>query len=156
MSMDRIYSLTIQVVIIMAALAVAPLCYADDTATADGAHILGVVPLQGRSVTPGVYRSIDRLVPSLKKLSKDKIVKLECRYNGRTDREQDVLNAYKLAARVDKYLREKHKLQLDMWIATHIGTQKRGNPPALTFAVFADEIGKLDKLPVDPAKPKTE
>lgn len=156
MSMHRIFSLTTTVMIALAALVVAPLCQADDKVTADGARILGVVPLQGASVTPVVYRHIDRLVPDLKKLSKDKIVRLECRYNGKSDREQDVLNAYMLAARVDKYLRERHKLDLDLWIATHIGAPVRGKQAALTFAVFADEIGKLDRLPIDPAKPKTD
>jgi len=156
MSMNRIYSLAVNGLVAMVALAAVPLCHADDKVTTDGARILGVVSLQGASVTPVVYRSIDRLVPDLKKLAKDKIVKLECHYNGKSDREQDVLNAYMLAARVDKYLRERHKLELDLWIATHIGTQARGKQAALTFAVFADEIGKLDRLPVDPAKPKAE
>lgn len=156
MSMNRIYSLMAHVLIAMVTLVMVPLCHAAEKVAADGARILGVVPLQGTTVTPVVYRSIDRLVPDLKKLAKDKIVKLECRYNGKIDREQDVLNAYMLAARVDKYLRERHKLELDVWIATHIGTQARGKQSVLTFAVFADEIGKLDRLPIDPAKPKAD
>lgn len=116
----------------------------------DGSRILAVVPVKGGNVDQSVYRQFDRLVPELKKSSKNKIVKLECRYSGRPDREQDVENAYKLAGRIEKYLRVRHKLDLDLWVAIDMATKSVKSSPVLTIAVFSDDIKKLDAVLVDP------
>lgn len=139
-----------------AILAHAPAAFAVSSDEIDRSKVIGVIPLSKDGVTRNVYRSIDRLVPALKRLSADGIVKLECRYTGMPEREQDVLNAYQIAGRVERYLREHHKINLDIWIAAHIGTPSRENPPALTFSVFSDELRNLERLPVYPAKANTE
>ena len=118
----------------------------------DAATVLAVVPVKGGNVDKAVYRQFDRLVPDLKKIAKNKIVKLECRFSGQPEREQDVENAYKIAARIEKYLRVHHKLALDLWVSVDI-TQKPSNPaPVLTIAVFSDDMKKLDAERVDPVK----
>jgi hypothetical protein len=114
--------------------------------------VLAVVPVSNGTIDKEVYRQFDRLVPELKKVSKDNIIKLECRYSGQPDREQDVLNAYQLAGRIEKYLRERHRLALDLWITISLGQKKSKNSPVLTIAVFADDIKRLDAIPVDPKK----
>ena len=118
----------------------------------DGSKILAVVPVKSGNVDQSVYRQFDRLVPELKKSSKNKIVKLECRYSGRPDREQDVENAYKLAARIEKYLRVHHKLDLDLWVAIDIAPKSVKSSPVLTIAVFSDDIRKLDAVLIDPPR----
>ena len=118
----------------------------------DGSKILAVVPVKSGNVDQGVYRQFDRLVPELKKSSKNKIVKLECRYSGRPDREQDVENAYKLAGRIEKYLRVHHKLDLDLWVAIDIAPKSLTSTPVLTIAVFSDDIRKLDAVLIDSPK----
>ena len=118
----------------------------------DNARTIAVIPLAQGDVNQGVFRQVDRIVPQLKKLSRDKVVKLECRYNGRSDREQDVRKAYMVAGRIEKYLREYHRLNIELWIAAQMSARKSdGNAPSLVFAVFSDDIKDLQKLPVDPA-----
>jgi len=116
------------------------------------ARVLAVVPVSGGSIDQSVYRQFDRLVPELKKISKDNIIKLECRYSGQPEREQDVVKAYQLAGRIEKYLRERHKLALDLWITISLGQKRSKNLPVLTIAVFADDIKRLDAIPADPKK----
>lgn len=111
---------------------------------------LAVVPVKSGTVDQSVYRQFDRLVPELKKISKNKIVKLECRYSGKPDREQDVENAYKLASHMEKYLRVRHKLDLDLWVAIDITPKSVKSSPVLTIAVFSDDIKKLDAELINP------
>ncbi len=102
----------------------------------DASKMLAVVPVKKGNVDQSVYRQFDRLVPELRKIATSKIIKLECRYSGRSDREQDVEDAYKIAARVEKYLRVRHKLDLDMWIAIEITAKSSRISPVLTLSVF--------------------
>lgn len=118
----------------------------------DGSKVLAVVPVKSGNIDQGVYRQFDRLVPELKKKSKNKIVKLECRYSGRSDREQDVENAYKLAGRIERYLRVHHKLDLDLWVAIDMAPISVKTSPVLSIAVFPDDIKKLDAVLIDPPK----
>jgi hypothetical protein len=113
---------------------------------------LAVVPVKSGEVDQSVYRQFDRLVPELKKISRNKIVKLECRYSGQPDLEQDVENAYNLAARVEKYLRVRHKLDLDLWVAIDIIPKSIKSSPVLTIAVFSDDIKKLETERINPLK----
>jgi hypothetical protein len=124
--------------------------YTDTGSTMDRAKVIGIVPLPKAGVNQDVYRYIDRIVPELKKLPSERIVKLECSYNGLPEQGHDILSAYKIAGRIEKYLREHHKLNLDLWIAAYIDMQARKHPPALTFSVFSDDITKLDKMPLVP------
>ena len=111
-----------------------------------------VVPVKSGKVDQSVYSQFDRLVPELKKISKKKIVKLECRYSGQPDQEQDVENAYNLAARIEKYLRVRHKLDLDLWVAIDITPKSTKSSPVLTIAVFSDDVKKLDEVLINPPK----
>lgn len=130
-------------------------CHSQVSAVESGLDIekiLAVVPVTGKEVDQSVYKQFDRLVPELRKISKSKIIKLECRYSGRTDRPQDVERAYMLAARIERYLRVRHKLDLDMWVAIDITGKSSKSAPAMTIAVFSDEIRQLDAVPADPQK----
>lgn len=121
-----------------------------DGPSLDESKILAVVPVKRGDVDKTVYRQFDRLVPGLRKISKNKIVKLECSYSGRSDREQDVENAYKLAGHIEKYLRVRHKLDLDLWVVIDITSKSAKTSPVLKIAVFSDDIKKLDAVLVDP------
>lgn len=121
-----------------------------DGSNSDIAKTLAVVPVKSGTVDQGVYRQFDRLVPELKKIAKKKVIKLECRYSGRPDREQDVENAYNLAARIEKHLRVRHKLDLDLWVSIDITPKSSKAPPVLTIAVFSDETQKLDTVLINP------
>lgn len=118
----------------------------------DFSKILAEVPVKNGNIDQNVYRQFDRLVPKLRKISKSKIVKLECRYSGQPDQEQDVENAYRLAASIEKYLRVRHKLNLELWVAIDIKPESVESSPVLTVAVFSDDIKKLDAVLVDPDK----
>lgn len=130
--------------------------FADDGAVPDKAKVIGIVPLTKAGVTQNVYRYIDRIVPELKKIPAERIVKLECSYNGMPEREHDVLSAYQIAGRVEKYLREHHKLNLDLWVAAYIGMQTRQHPSALTFSILSDDLRNIEKVPVVPAASPAE
>lgn len=114
--------------------------------------ILAEVPVKNGNVDQNVYRQFDRLVPQLKKISKSNVVKLECRYSGQLGREEDVENAYNMAARIEKYLRVRHKLNLDLWVAIDIVPKSASASPVLTIAVFSNDIKKLDNVMIDPHK----
>jgi hypothetical protein len=118
----------------------------------DSARTLAVVPVKNGNVDQKVYRQIDRVVPELKTIAKKKIVKLVYSYSGQPDREQEVENAYHLAARIEKYLRVRHNLDLDLWIAIDIRPKSVKSPPLLTLAVFSDDIRKLDAVLANPVK----
>lgn len=122
----------------------------------DDSRILAAVPVTSGNIGQSVYRQFDRLVPELKRISRNNIVKLKCRYSGQPDREQDVLNAYKLAASIEKYLRVRHKLDLDLWVTIDIMPKSAKSSPVLTVAVFSDDIKKLDTVLVDPQKNKLQ
>lgn len=144
------------IVILLGALQSAMPAFADQEVLSEQSKVIGVVKLTKAGITKSVYRRIDSIVPELKKLSPKQIIRLECRYNGAPDREQDVLKAFTLAGRVEKYLRERHKLNIDVWLTTHIGVSKNENAAMLVFSKFSDDIRKLDKQPVIPVKAQVE
>lgn len=116
----------------------------------DVSTVMAVVPVARGDVDRTVLRRFDGLVPELKKMSRDKIIKLECRYAGQALREQDVLSAYQVATRIEKYLRVQHRLDLDLWITIRM-TSKQDRPlSVLTIAVLSDDIKRLNSLPVEP------
>lgn len=123
-----------------------------DESNLDVSKILAVVPVKSGSMDNRVYSQFDKLVPELKKISKSKIIKLQCRYTGQPSREQDVLNAYKIATHIERYLRVRHKLDLDLWVAIDIAQKTVKTPPVLTIAIFSDDIKKLDAEQIDPPK----
>lgn len=116
----------------------------------DVSEILAVIPVKDGIVGKSVYKKFDRLVPQLKKVSKNKIVKLECRYSGQPDREQDVEKAYELAANIEKYLRIHHALDLDLWVTVAMVPKSPKTSPVLTIGVFSDDIKKLDAVLINP------
>lgn len=118
----------------------------------DAVKTIAVVPVKNGTIDQSVYRQFDKLVPELRKMSKKKILKLECRYSGHRDHEQDVESAYKLAARIEKYLRERHKLELDLWVSIDLATKSVKSSPVLTLAVFPEDIKKLDSELINPPK----
>lgn len=120
----------------------------EDTLTA---RIIGEVVLDKSVITPQGLKQVDRLVAVLKKMPSDKIIRLDCRYKGDARREADVRAAYTAAARIEKYLRENHKLKLDMWISARMNQGKKGSPK-LVFSILSDEINQYQKLPVNPEK----
>jgi len=143
-------------VLAFAILTGAPLSFGENSDELNQSKVIGVVPLTKADMTQNFFRKIDRLVPDLKKIPPERIVKLECRYAGLPEREQDLLVAYLIAGRVEKYLREHHKINLDFWIAAHIEKQTRETTSVLTFSVFPEDVRNLDKLPLAPLKASTE
>lgn len=101
----------------------------------DESRVLVVVPISAKTPDAHLYRQIDKVVGELRKV-KNKTITLECSYTGRPDREKDVVAAYKIAGRVEKYLRVNHKLDLDMWIAIRLHAKQPSFSPALTLAVM--------------------
>lgn len=114
-------------------------------------RIIGRVPITRAGMTKSVYHKLDRLVPELRKVPPATAIRLECRYPGVPRREQDVLDAFMIAGRVVKYLRDHHKLNLDLWVSADVVASSRKAPSSLTFSVFAtEEIDKLETIPVVP------
>jgi hypothetical protein len=132
-------------------LAVVPSSFAANADDLQMTKIIGIVPFTKAGVTQEVYHNIDRIVPELKKLAPERIIKLECSYTGLAEHEQDVLSAYMIAGRVEKYLREHHKLNLDLWMAAHVNNPSRQQPIVITFSVFPEDAKNVNKMPVDPA-----
>ena len=118
--------------------------------------VIRVVPLTHAGVTKSLYNQIDRLVPQLKKISANEIVKLECHYNGNSKQEQDVVNAFMIAARIEKYLREHHKLKIDMWLSAHLVAFTHENPTALIFSVLSKDINYFENQAPIPVKVQAE
>lgn len=120
-----------------------------DAYAQNSSGILAVVPVKNGNIDGKVYRQFDHLVPKLKKISKNKAIKLECRYSGRSNSEQDVQNAYFLAARIEKYLRVRHKLNLDLWVTIDMVPKSERTQPELTIAVLSDSPKNLDNMQVN-------
>ncbi len=126
---------------------------ADEQNDADSSRVLAVVPVKNGNVDRQVYRQFDRLIPELKKISKSGILKLECSYSGKPKQKRDVERAYLLASMIEKYFREHHKLDLDIWISVDIAPEEKKSVPVLTLAVFTGDYYRFDTaLLVDPLK----
>ncbi|MDD2366235.1 MAG: hypothetical protein PHN84_08735 [Desulfuromonadaceae bacterium] len=116
----------------------------------DASEILATIQLNSGKVDRTVYRQFDRLVPKLKKIANNRIIKLECRYSGHPNSKKDVDNAYMLAAKIERYLRVTHKMKLDLWLSIDIAPKSDKLTPVLTIAVFSDDIKALDAKLIDP------
>lgn len=112
--------------------------------------VIGTVPVSPRGAVRDVYRRIDLLVPELRKVASEKIVLLECLYRGQSESEGDVSKALGLAALAEKYLREHHKLQLDLWLAAHPEMNLPGQGSSLIFSVLSDSYVTFDRTPPEP------
>lgn len=123
-------------------------CFSAQDSVSNDKNVLAVIPVASGSIDQSVYRRLDRLVPELKKISRDKIVKLECSFAGQAEREKDVIHAYQAVSRIEKYLRVHHKLELDFWISIGLTSKKTKLSPIITISVFADEIKNIDSAPV--------
>lgn len=123
-------------------------CFSAQDSISNNKKVLAIIPVVSGSIDQSVYRRLDRLVPELKKISKDKIVKLECSFAGQAEREKDVIHAYQTVSRIEKYLRVQHKLELDFWITIGLTSKKTKLSPVITIAVFTDEIKNIDSAPV--------
>lgn len=117
--------------------------------TPESVSVIGVVPVSMTGKTQNLYYNIDRLVPELKKIPPERVILLECLYNGRADRKQDVSQAYSVAAQVEKYLREHHNLQVELWLSAHPTVPVRGKTSELTFSVLSQSYWDLDRMPPD-------
>lgn len=115
-------------------------------------RVLAVVPVKNGTIDKSVYRQFDKLVPELRKISKNRVLKLECRYSGLPEQERDVESAYKLASMIEKYFREHHKLEHNMWISVDLAPLADKSTHVLTLAVFSDGINKYDLVRIDPLK----
>ncbi len=146
----KMFNYWIYCIIILFSLMFGSISSAQDSMSGNS-RVLAVVPVKG-SIDQSVYRQFDRLVPELKRISKNNIVKLECRYSGHPEREQDVVNAYQIAGRIEKYLRLQHKLDLDLWITIQLGAKQPKSSSILTIALLADDIKRLDTIAIDPNK----
>ena len=111
--------------------------------------VIGVVPVSMTGTNHIMYYNIDRLVPELKKIPAERVILLEHLYNARGDREQDVSRAFSVAAQVEKYLREHHKLQVELWLSAHPTVPVRGTTSELTFSVLSRSYWDLDRMQPD-------
>ncbi|MFZ2949109.1 MAG: hypothetical protein WA003_06460 [Desulfuromonadaceae bacterium] len=121
-----------------------------DELSLDVSKTLAVVPVKNGKVDKSVYRQFDRLVPKLKKISKNRMLKLECSYAGQPDREQDIDKAYHLAAQIQKYLYVRHKLDLDLWIGIDITSKSAKTSHVLTLTVLPESIKELGTVLIIP------
>jgi hypothetical protein len=147
----RLVNISIYIISVLAVALLSGHATADELSP-DKSKTLAVVPVKNGKIDKSVYRQFDRLVPDLKKIPKNRILKLECRYSGQPGREQDIDKAYNLAAHIQKYLLIRHKLDLDMWIAIDITPKSAKTSPVLTLAVISDDIKTLEAVLIVPPK----
>ncbi|WP_243373962.1 hypothetical protein [Geotalea sp. SG265] len=62
-------------------------------------------------------RTIDAMVPVLKRLGKGKVVRIEGNFAPSLSKDEKVRKSLNLAKEVEQYLRQKHNLPLDLYIA---------------------------------------
>ena len=117
--------------------------------TPESVSVIGVVPVSMTGTNQKMYYNIDRLVPELKKIPSERVLLLECLYSSRADLEQDVSQAFSVAAQVEKYLREHHKLQVELWLSAHPTVSVQGNTSELTFSVLSQSYWDLDRMQPD-------
>lgn len=110
--------------------------------------VIGVVPLSTAGVNQDSLHHVDRLVPELRKVSQERVILLECRYSSKSHQERDVLRAFTIAAQVEKYLREHHKLNVELWIAAHPKHLMGKDALALTFSA-SQSYRDLDRMQAD-------
>lgn len=133
-----------------------PLATAGDGDAQSQSRVIGVIPISKAGVSNALYRHVDHLAPQLKKISAGQIVKLECRYNGVSSREKDVHRALMVAAEVERYLLEIHKIRINFWLTARFDAVTVNDPAELTFSLLSDDIIMLDKIPVAPTNSDAE
>lgn len=108
-----------------------------DPKISSDSQLVAVISLKSNLVTKQSYREVDKIVPKLKKMAHGKIIRLNCKYIGKTTNEKDVTSAYTAAGKIEKYLREKHRLNIDLWISAQLEPDKH-EIPNLVFSIFVD------------------
>jgi len=126
---------------------------ANEGYASESLSVVGLVPVSLTGVTSDMYISVDRLVPHLKEYLPERAILLGCTFNGRADSEKDVTRAFAIAAQVERYLREHHKLQVELWLSVIPQLTLQESASTLTFSVLPHSYRDFDQMQADVSGP---
>lgn len=87
-------------------------------------------------------RTIDAMVPVLKRLGKGKVVRIEGSFAPSQNKDEKVRKSLNLAKEVEQYLRQKHNLPLDLYIAAQDDIVDRRSHRSVRILVFQTEFSE--------------
>lgn len=111
----------------------------------EGCEQIGEISFRpGRLNSDGRARhNLDALVPKLILLGKGKVVRIEGYFAPSNSKDEKVKKSLYLAKEVEQYLRIKHKLGLDLYIAAQDDTVDKGNRPSVRILLYPNDFSEI-------------
>jgi hypothetical protein len=117
----------------------------DKSLLPEGAQLVGEAIVQSSTFKSDrkAMRSIDAMVPTLKRLGKGKVVRIEGCYAPSQSKEEKVRKSLNLAQEVEQYLRRKHNLPFDLYIATQDDIVEKRSHRSVRILVYQTEFSEV-------------
>lgn len=114
----------------------------------EGGHLIGEVTIKANTLAKDkdAMRKIDAMVPALKKIGKGKVVRIEGSFAPTSSKAERVDKSLGLSKEVEQYLRLKHNLPLDLYLAAQDDIVDRRSRKSVRVLVYQTEFSetKLD------------
>lgn len=116
----------------------------EDNSFSEDSLLVGeaVVKSESFKKDKNAMRRVDAMVPLLRKLGKGKVVRIEGSFAPSLNRAEKVTKSLNLAKEVEQYLRQKHKLPLDLYIATQDDIVDKHSRKSVRILVFQTEFSE--------------
>lgn len=107
-------------------------------------EIIGEAQIKSPSFASDIQakRKIDALVPKLRKVGKGKVIRIEGRFSGR-DKDEKIKKSLIIAKEVEQYLRVKHKLPLDLYIAAQDDIVDNKSGKSVRILVYSADFSEV-------------
>jgi hypothetical protein len=109
-----------------------------------GCELIGEIIFRYSSLSAdsSAMRSLDALVPKLKKSGKGKAVRIEGNFAA-SSRDEKVKKSLSLAKEVERYLRLKHNLELDLYLTVQDDIVAKGNRKSVRIVLYPYDFSEI-------------
>lgn len=117
----------------------------DNQSLPEGCEQIGEISFRTGSLNSDsrAMHNLDALVPKLIILGKGKVVRIEGYFAPSNSKDEKVKKSLYLAKEVEQYLRIKHKLGLDLYIAAQDDTVDKGNRQSVRILLYANDFSEI-------------
>ncbi|ABQ26328.1 hypothetical protein [Geotalea uraniireducens] len=117
----------------------------DNQSLPEGCEQIGEISFRTGSLNSDgrAMHNLDALVPKLIMLGKGKVVRIEGYFAPSNSKDEKVKKSLYLAKEVEQYLRIKHKLGLDLYIAAQDDTVDKGNRQSVRILLYANDFSEI-------------
>lgn len=111
----------------------------------EGCELIGKISFRTGTLNSDVRakHNLDALVPKLIKLGKGKVVRVEGYFAPSNSKAEKVKKSLYLAKEVEQYLRIKHRLGLDLYIAAQDDTVDKDNHQYVRILLYPNDFAEI-------------